>query len=253
MVALHRWQKGWLWRFCWHVRRFETVENPRIVLHYEPELEGRVPVSALLQSCEMELDNLTRLFDSPLGGRVTVYLFAHWRDISAIFGSGYGGWAIFPANAIAIAQDNRVPELMRHELTHLFSFRWNTLAPPLLSEGLSVWLQATDCGQAIDSAALPLMRQGRLPLSRLLRSKFFFAEVQRQACYLLAGSFTGFLIRRFGWDRYRQLYSRCSTLHFQATFQKCMGLSLEKAEWQWRNEVMIMAILNRRLGRKPHC
>lgn len=84
-------------------------------------------------------------------------------------------------------------------------------------------------------------------------SKSFFAEPQRYSCYVLAGSFTGFLIRRYGWKSYRKLYRLCDGIRFKAKFQKCFGISLEKAEWQWRNEVMVMPILNRRLGRKPHC
>jgi hypothetical protein len=70
---------------------------------------------------------------------------------------------------------------------------------------------------------------------------------------LLAGSFTGYLIRRFGWDRYRKLYRRCDGVRFRAKFQKYIGVSLEQAEWRWRNELIVMPILNNRLGRKPHC
>jgi hypothetical protein len=247
------WRFRWLWRFCRQVRRFGTIENSRIVLHYEPELEGREAFPLLLLTCRTELDSLTRLFGSPLRRRVKVFFFARWQDVAAIVGPGCGGLAISQGNVIVIARDNCVPESMRHELAHLFSSRWNVFAPPLLSEGLSVSLQGTVWGQPIDSAALSLLRQGGLRLSSLLQSKFFFAEPRRHSCYTLAGSFTGFLIRRYGWARYRKLYRRCSGFRFRATFQKCIGISLERAEWQWRNEVMVMPILNRRLGRKPHC
>jgi hypothetical protein len=184
---------------------------------------------------------------------VNVFFFARCRDISAIFGFQYGALAICQANAIILSKENCAAETVRHELAHLFSNRWNPRAPTLLSEGLSVYLQQTIWWQPMDAAALPLLRQGGPKLSLLLESKFFFFEPQRWTCYILAGSFTGFLIRRFGWDRYRKLYRRCRNIRFRATFQKCIGISLDKAEWQWRNEVMIMAILNRRLGRKPHC
>lgn len=250
-VVLCGWRHPWLWRFSRQVRRFLTAENTRIVLHYEPELEGGETISALLQSCQLELDDLTRWFGFPLRGRVTVYLFARWQNIRAIFGPNYRGTAIFRANAIIIARDNYVPVLMRHELVHLFAARWNIFAPPLLSEGLAVYLQGVIWEQPIGAAVLPLLRQGVPKLPSLLRSKYFFAEPQRRSCYTLAGSFTGFLIRRFGWDRYRRLYRRCDGFRFRAKFRKCIGVSLEEAEWQWRNEVM--PILNRKIGRKPHC
>lgn len=239
LVAVpYGWRHPWLWRFCRHIRRFKTVEHSRIVLHYEPELEGSFSVSALLQSCQRELDNLTRLFGLLLRKRVSAFFFAHGQEIGAIFGPRYGALAIGEANTIILPKDDWIPETIRHELAHLFSRHWNVIAPPLLSEGLSVYLQETIWGQRIDDAALPLLLQGGPKLSSLLRSKFFFAEPQRPTCYILAGSFTGFLIRRFGWDRYRKLYRRCSPFRFRATFRKCIGITLEAAEWQWRNELM---------------
>lgn len=253
LVAFYAWLYRWLWRFCRRVRRFATAENARIALHYEPELVGMASISALLQFCEKELDNLTQWFGSPLRGRVNVFLFARWRDISAIYGSGYGGLAISRANLIVIAWDNNVPESVRHELAHLFAFRWSVQAPPLLSEGLPVWLQGSHWGRSIDDEARTLIQRPCPRLTKLLRKKFFFAEAQRQACYLLAGSFTGFLIRRYGWDSLRELYRCCDGTRFAAKFEKCFGISLDKADWQWRNEVMVMPILNRRLGRKPRC
>jgi hypothetical protein len=253
MIALVRWKQPWLWRFCPRVRHFATVENARVVLHYEPELKRGDTIPAFLQACEKELENLMRWFGSPMRGRVTVYLFAHGQDIAAIYGSGYAGWAIFRANAIVLANYYHFPELLRHELAHLFAFRWSALAPPLLSEGIAVWLQGSYWGKSIDEEALTLLRQGSPKLSKLLRSRFFSAEARRYSCYILAGSFTGFLIRRYGWDRHRQLYRSCNGNHFAAKFEKCFGISLEKAEWHWRNEVLVMPILKRRLGRKPHC
>jgi hypothetical protein len=254
LVAVpYGWRFRWLLRFCRHVQRFATIENPRIVLHYDPQLKRGENLSDLLQSCQKELDNLAGWFGSPLRGRLTVFLFTHWKDISAIFGPGYAGTALFQANAIVLANDNRVPEVLRHELTHLFAFRWSLFAPPLLSEGIAVWLQGCFWGRSIDDEARTLILRGSPRLSRLLRSRFFFAEPQRRSCYILAGSFTGFLIRRYGWDRYRKLYRGCDGFRFAARFQKCFGISLAKADWQWRNEVMVMPILNRRLGRKPHC
>ncbi|HEY7328367.1 MAG TPA: hypothetical protein VH592_12035 [Gemmataceae bacterium] len=247
------WNNRWFWRFARSIRRFATVEKAGIVIHYQPELTSGVYISEFLQSCQSELVNLVKLFGSPLPKSVIVFLFAHSRDISTIFGPRCGGLAILQANAIVVANDNRVLESLRHELAHLFSFRWNRFAAPLLSEGLSVWLQGTYFGLPIDTAALPQVRQACVRLTSLLRSKFFFSEAHQSRCYVLAGSFTGFLIRRYGWDCYRKLYRSCDGTRFREKVQKHIGVSLEKAEWQWRNEVIVMPILNRRLGKKPHC
>jgi len=142
---------------------------------------------------------------------------------------------------------------MRHELAHLFAFRRSASTPPLLSEGLAVWLQETDFGQPIHFAALPLLLLGTLPLPKLLRAKFFFDETHRQSCYILAGSFTGFLIHRYGWDRSRELYRSCNGYRFTAKFQRCFGISLKTAARLWRNEVMVKPILILKFEKHPYC
>jgi hypothetical protein len=180
---------------------------------------------------------------------VVVYFFARHKEIGMVFGPHYGGTALPLANAIVIAHDNNVLESAPHELVHLYSARWSQLAPPLLSEGLSVWLQERIWSQPIDTVARPLLNNRKLKLPLLLDPKFFFAEPQRHACYVLAGSFTGFLIRRYGWERYCQLFRLCDGARFCMKFYECIGVGLEKAEWQWRNELLVMEILHRRLGR----
>jgi hypothetical protein len=248
-VLLWHWRSRWLWRFTRQVRRFRTAREGRIVLHYAPDLYAKWNMPTLLQRCQEELDRLTDRFGSSLRGRVVVFLFASSKDIAKIFGPHYGGTALSFANAIVIANDTNIQESMRHEFVHLFSARWNALAPPLLSEGLSVWLQETAWGQPIDKVARPFLGNRSLKLPLLMKPGFFFAEPQRQACYVLAGSFTGFLIRRYGWQPYRKLFRLGDGIRFRAKFEKCFGVALEKAEWQWRNEVIAMEVLNCRLRR----
>jgi hypothetical protein len=239
----------WLWRFARRVRQFRTASKGQIVLHSAPELDWKWHMPTLLQRCQVELDRLMDQFGAPLRGRVVVYLFARHKDIREIFGPQYGGAALLQANAIIIADDNNIQESMRHEFAHLFSGRWNWFAPPLLSEGLSVWMQETWHGLPVDTAARPLLRNRSLKLPLLLKPRFFFAESYRHSCYVLAGSFSGFLIRRYGWQKYRKLFRMCDGTRFRKKFEKCYGVTLEKAECQWRNEIVVLEILSRRLGK----
>src|SRR6202035_1175241 len=104
-------------------------------------------------------------------------------------------------------------------------------------------------GRPIDSVARSLLK-GRCPgLGQLLSRKFFFSEPQRHCCYVLAGSFTGFLTRRSGCPSYRKLFRVCGGGPFRAKVKKCFGVSLERAESAWRTEFVVVEILNRRLGR----
>jgi hypothetical protein len=253
-VLLRGRRSRWVWRFTRQVRRFQTARAGRIILHYAPELNDKWHLPTLLQRCQVELGRLTNRFGFPLRGRAVVFLFASCRDIGAIFGPPYGGAALSLANAIVIGNDNNIQRSMRHEFVHLFSAHWSRYAPPLLSEGLSVWLEESVWlpeesmwRQAIDEEARALLRNRSPKIPLLVEREFFFAEPHRHACYVLAGSFTGFLLRRYGWQQYRQLFCLCNGIGFPAKFETCFGVSLEKAEWQWRNEIMITEILKTRL------
>jgi hypothetical protein len=240
----------WRLRFIRQVRRFQTATQGRIVLHYAPELDGQLNMSTLLQRCQEELDYVSDRLAASLRGRLVVYLFATGNDIGKIFGRRFGGAALSAANAIVIPNDCNFQEITRHELIHVFSGRWNAFAPPILSEGLSVWLQETRGGQPIDAAALPLLLgEPDLTLPLLLKPKFFFADQQRHACYILAGSFTGFLLRRHGLKQYRKLFRHCDSARFRPKFEKCFGVTLEVAEQQWRDEIIASEVLTRMIKR----
>jgi hypothetical protein len=158
---------------------------------------------------------------------------------------------MWEANAIVIAANHDSNEMIRHELTHLFSGRWSKSAPPLLCEGLSVYLQGSQQGEPIDRAARPFLNNRSLKLPLFLKRRFFFSDPHCYACYVLARSFTQFLIRRFGWERYRVVCRRCNGRGFAAKFKKYLGVTLEKAEWQWQNEIIITDGLSPRSC--PYC
>ena len=238
----------WLWRFARRVRGFRTIENDRVVLHYEFGLDRHRDLRLLLRWCREDHDRLARLFRFTLRRPPVIYLFRHNRDIAQLFGPQYGATALGPPTAVVLADDMNVSETLRHEIVHLFAARWGVGAPPLLSEGLAVWLQETEFGENIDAAARPWVCESKLKLDSLLDIRFFFAEPHRHACYLLAGSFTGFLLRRFGWPAYRRLYRMCDGSRFRAKLEKCFGVSLQEAERQWRHEVLAMSPWCRQAG-----
>src|SRR5260370_10475088 len=99
-------------------------------------------------------------------------------------------------------------------------------------------------GFPFDCAARLLLKTGNLNLPLLLKRQFFFAELHRHSCYVLAGSFNGFLIRRYGWQKYYKLFRTCDGLGFPKKVYKCFGVTLEEAERQGRNEIFNQGTLN---------
>src|SRR5262249_44512237 len=201
----------------------------------------------LLERCQAELDDLMQQFRSPRHRRrVLVYLFARGCDIERALGRPSTGGALTIANAIVIADDApHLQETIRHELMHLFSARWNANAPPLLSEGVCVWVSQTVGGRDIDAAARLMVRTRTPKMEQPFQARFFYSPAHRHCCYVLAGSFPGFLVRRFGWKPYRKLYRLCDGFTFRGKFKHCFGVSLEEAEGMWREEILASDVVPR--------
>jgi hypothetical protein len=229
----------WYWTLAASVRTFRTLTNPWVTLHYSPRLENPVALRALHKTVESELHSLARRFGRPLRIPVTVYLFDHTGQVAHIFGPQYGGFALWDLNAIVVAADCPSGPFVRHELGHLFAGRWSKLAPPLLQEGLAVWLEGTRWGQPLDPAARNVLGDQDVGLSQLMDRGWFFTPEHMDASYALAGSFSAFLIQRFGWEAYGRLYRQCDGRRFPAKFHKCFGMSLEDAHWEWRLELRL--------------
>jgi hypothetical protein len=235
----------WVLLLAARTRLYLTASGRRVVLRYAPQLHGRADIEEILDLAERTLSQLEGRFGRvsqprrrlwlgrPLGrGRVYVYLFP--SDISVCVTFGAGGFAAAALSAVVVPFEGMpLGEVLRHELTHLLSAGWNAWAPPLLQEGLATWMQGTVQGRAIDWAAAEPLGEGRR-LRPLLDRRFFFDQENRWPSYLLAGSFTGFLIGRFGWDAYERFYrEQAGARQFDARFKKHFGMTLEQAEALW--------------------
>jgi hypothetical protein len=238
--------------------RFRTAKGGGVTLHYARALDGDLSVPVMLERCRDQLAIVSRQFGFSLGETVEVILFANLSDMQRIIGD-VGGRAIPRINAVvlsaagytdvmddphrrrrhtlAMTSGGCTDEILRHEFAHLFSARWNQSAPSLLNEGLSTWIQEAWWGESIDAVARKLLPNIRWDLPMLLDHSFFFHKIRTDAAYVLAGSFTGYLIRHHGWEHYGDFYRRCLCSTFQDDFEEHFGINMGAAELQWRSEI----------------
>jgi hypothetical protein len=236
-IFLLLWRRNWLCRFSRHVWRFRSQPSARLILHYSSRLKDHIDSQPLVQQYESQVDQIAAWFGFAPRRRVAVFLLDNRAAVRAVFGKSARGLALTIADVIIIAADAKPDETIRHELVHLFSARWNTAACPLFKEGLAVWLQGTVDGVPVDSMVRPLLKNPHLRLSKLLNRQFFFADAHRDSCYVLAGSFAGFLIRRFGFYTFRAFYRKTHALKFQRYFRNVFGITFEDAEREWRAQL----------------
>ena len=220
--------------------RFRTAASRFIVLRYAPDLDGRIDLEYGLKRGNEDLANLSQTFGFSLRRCPVVYLFPTAQGVSNIFKYPSGGFALVGGDAIVVntdrASDGALDEVILHEMAHLFSARLAKLEPPLKSEGLATWLMNSIDGKPIDFHALATLLAGSyIFLTWLAKTARFY---QIDTSYILAGSFTGYLIRHFGWDRYCDFFRRATSKNFEQSFAQVFGLSLMRAERQWREDLL---------------
>jgi len=225
-------RQRWLWKLALHIRDFRTAVDANLTLHLDPTIDYEA-VPNVISYCNWERSRLDEWFRPKSRRRLVVFLLAHQKDIERILGFPVGGYALVRASAVLIAIDNNPLELIPHEFTHLSSMRCNESAPAILSEGLAVWLQLTWNGDLINVAARKAI-DPNTTLSQFMDHRFFFSKAQRDRCYLLSGSFVGFLIDRFGWTRFWEFYRVSGWFRFQTKWERHFGMTFEEAERQWR-------------------
>jgi hypothetical protein len=244
------------WRFRSRTRDFLTARGRRFVLRYDPQLRGVVDTGEVLRQADEALREievaLKPVGPSTLGWPfvtpsldstpVNVYLFPGVEAVREVFNNNWAdAAALWPFHAVVVPFTGPpLGELLRRGLAHLFVSRpWNRWSPPLLSEGLPVWLQGTFRGQKVDRIAAYRVGEEKGELRPLLDRKAFFREANRLRSYTLAGSFTGFLFRRFGREAYVQFYNEMANgWRFDAKFAARFGLTLEAAENEWHQELV---------------
>jgi hypothetical protein len=240
-------------------RHFETVTRGRIVLHFAPEIGARTSAFDVLERVESALIELEILFAAKLGPHtrwpripslpprpLRVYLFPSGAAVNDCYHMVWGlhvevgGFALPIWNSVVLTADDRIlDESIRHELTHLFTIRADPNSPPLFTEGLATWLQENIGGVPIHAIAARWPKARHIRLRPLLDPKTFHRGPDRHASYVLAGSFTGYLLQRYGWPTYFAFYRQAVNGSLvRAKFRWYFGRRFEDVEKDWRREVL---------------
>jgi hypothetical protein len=133
---------------------------------------------------------------------------------------------------VAYLPGYRLKTLLRHELTHLYTFLlWGDAhVGPLLSEGVAAWAAGTCQGHTPDELAAGVLARGAfVPLPELARG---FRKVSEDVAMPEAGSIVGFLIRRGGLNAVRHLWQ-----HMPAASEHPLGPDGARLEREWRESL----------------
>ncbi len=227
-------------KLCLHAARCQTFSAEGFRLHFRPQLSHRITREGIPKACQSTFDALLPWFGAPKA--LAIYLFENEHEINRIMGQPLAH-AIPQFNAALVPLGATFHRALRHELAHLFATRLGPLGPPLKSEGLAVWVEFGGQSPFLAQDALQLLAE-RGGLAGFAQAAPFLNPHTRDTSYLIAGSFTGFLIGRFGWGDYCRFYMAANLRNFLPAFERAFSLSLAQAESLWRQQLS---------GEEPGC
>ncbi len=231
-----------MYRVARRLKQFHKIADKRINLFVAPEILNAADWRELAGKVASLQSELEQKFGLPLKRPLSVFVFPTMSEMSRLFQAELSGFALPKGNGIGLAWDAlkgdyRIDELVLHELAHLFSTELVINGPEFKREGFAVWVQGTSNGKPVDFQALVQILSGKdFPLLTLLQDAYF--QLQKHSTYPLAGSFTGYLIKQFGWENYRHFFTDANTKNFESTFERHFGITLMAAEQAWKRYLM---------------
>ena len=137
-----------------------------------------------------------------------------------------------------------------HEVSHAVSHHLGE-PPAFFDEGLATtygW--EWDTSQTdVHTRALGLLRQGRLPPIGTILTNWDFRRYKSYPAYAAAGSFTGYLLNRYGPDGLRSLFTLdkfSQKSEIEAAFERAYGQSIYEVESEWRAALEMGTLISSR-------
>jgi hypothetical protein len=225
----------WIWRLTRRAADFRAVAIEGItVLFFPPRVGLLLESEGIIRRAKWHLDELSQQFGVRLPHGLTVVVYPTHGDLSADFGRSLTGTLLPEASAVFLSVQGNLTWDLRYYLIRLLASRCNADPPWLLDCGLMTWMHATTDLLPIEERAARLVRQPGSGLAPLLEDSGFDPRANEFHGTILAGGFTGFLIRKFGWHRYLDCYRKANPSNFRQLFEKQFGMSLEWAWQMWR-------------------
>ncbi|RMF87639.1 MAG: hypothetical protein D6741_20305 [Planctomycetota bacterium] len=208
---------------------WETAETKNYVFHWLPEKP--LPPQAMQTQQRLFDEVCSRLgIHSPV--RIQYYFYpdsATIRRQLGLKGAMYVSWTD--------RELHTVDPIDRHEFIHFITDPYGQ-PPRAMAEGLVYYLSDNFAGYPVDKIAAYRLHYGQLvPLSQLINYGEF-VRLDRSLTIPVAASLTGFLIRRFGTEKYLELLGRINGVNswepFASAIEAVYGMSMVDIEGAWK-------------------
>jgi hypothetical protein len=231
----------------WNGGLLQKREGARCVVWYQPDSPAARDIEAVGRECESTLREVESLLGARMEGRVTVLLSRDWR--SKMYCTRTLGWGTAGNGRMGMVYDGTEGdrETLLHELCHVVAGAAGGSSPPAcFNEGLAELvgktrgdLQSVQAGRVVvDDVTAANLSEGELwTLQELLQlSDIGPDETNPAVAYPEAASFCAFLMRRIGFDGFRELAGTLKAgdlPQVSEELRKAMGCDLTQLEAEW--------------------
>jgi len=210
---------------------WKQFDSPHFTFIYNPKGYPARQIHKIQREYERAYKNIVDYLSVDFKGKIRCFLFSSRNEAKKVLGATVElGFARPGRRQIYVLYGEKERQTPGHEMTHVISFfigkEINEI--PLLREGLSVYLDQSGADHH-GNAALFLETDEFVPLKELFEN---FRGVDEEVAYAEAGSFVGFLLEKFGVEKFKKLWVRDD---FPENLKEIYGLSFQEAACEWMN------------------
>ncbi len=213
------------------------VNTEHFRIHYIPGIFSRQEIELLKDQFEWEYYYVSSILSVKAENPLNVYLVNNNSFLPGGKGDNLSalGSGIFSDEKIYLIcfRDKEIPHILslRHEIVHALTLNWysiNSYSFPMI-EGLAVAIDRNyNLGPQYHFESAALEHYDSLPSVDTFYNNTGFLEMPATNAYDLAGSFTGFLMYKYGAGSFSQVAAGYD-------WQEVYGKGLVKLEEEWRN------------------
>lgn len=220
--------------------KYKIKKSQHYDFFYLPDSLAEKEIDEIIEKQETEYGRILDFLGVENNRRIKYFLYPSKEIKNQLTGDEGNGHADREKFEIHAVYNDDIKCIGAHEDTHLLSTPLG-LPPQLLREGLAEYMSEKWHDKTHDEWAVIYMNENKVPNLETLIDDEEWYELDDMPSYPIAGSFVGFLIKRYGkatlFELYENINRDMKTEINLRTFEKIMGKTLGHIETEWKNQL----------------
>lgn len=225
-------------------------ESPHYVFHFQKESLAEKDLKEIIKLKEEHYLKILSFLELDNNRKINYYMYPSIKEKSLLMGDDSPGNAIWEELEIKneksdskkfeihVIYNEKCKFIGEHEDTHLLSLPWG-LSIYLFCEGLAQYMEDNFMGQDLHQANKQLIKENKLYDLEFLCANSNWKSVKPVIIYPQVGSFSKFIIEKYGKNKFKELYQNTSR-HFEmlknlSEIEKIYDKTINQLEQEWLN------------------